>query len=153
VLLNDVISINEERSTGLLEITVRWTDPEMGAAWAEELISRLNREMQQKARQRAEEEVAFLEAELAKTEISEIRQAIFNLIEARLQAVMVADVAEDYALRIIDPPIAPDIRDSVSLSSSARVVLGVFFGFFGAVAVALLLDIKRIVRPPFDRAV
>lgn len=153
VLLNDVINVNEQRSTGLLEITVRWTDPDVAAAWAEQLISRLNREMQQKARQRAEEEIAFLKAELAQTDVGEIRQAIFNLIEARLQAVMVADVAEDYALRIIDPPIAPDIHDSVSLSSSARIVLGIFFGLMGAVAIALLLDIKRILRPPLDRAV
>jgi uncharacterized protein involved in exopolysaccharide biosynthesis len=152
VLVTDVISVSEQRSTGLLEITVRWGDPQTPAVWAEALITRLNREMQQKARLRAEQEVVFLKAELARTDIAEVKQAIFRLIEARLQTMMLANVGEDYALRVIDPPIAPEIHDPVSLSSRARIVLGAFLGLFGAAAIALLLDIRRIVRAPSDRA-
>ncbi len=124
-LIGEVLGVREDRRTGLLEIRVRWHDPDATQRWAEELTSRLNRQLQQRAKQRAEADLRFLQDELRRTETLEIRQAIFRLIETQLKTVMMASISDDFALRVIDSPVLPDSDRPVSLGLLPRLVITV----------------------------
>lgn len=124
-LVGQVLGVREDRRTGLLEIRVRWHDPDATQLWAVELTSRLNRQLQQRAKQRAEADLRFLQDELRRTETLEIRQAIFRLIETQLKTVMMANISDDFALRVIDPPVLPDTDRPVSLGLLPRLVIAV----------------------------
>jgi len=128
VFLDDVLTVSERRKTGLIEISVQWNDPEMTAEWGRQLISRLNREMQFRTRQRALQEMEFLKKELENTDSVQVRQAIFKLVETQMKTLMLANVSDDFALRVIDPPVVPDKDKPVNLSFFAKSVLGIAAG-------------------------
>jgi uncharacterized protein involved in exopolysaccharide biosynthesis len=123
-LLNErVITVTDDRRTGLVRIRVAWKDPDTTVRWASDLVSRVNREMQARARDRAGREMEFLRKELEGNTAIEVRQAIFRLMETQLKTMMLANVSDEFALRVVDPPVAPDPDRPISLSWMARAVL------------------------------
>lgn len=136
MLRDEVIAVADDRRTGLIQIRVTWTDPDTTVRWAEELISRLNHELQARARDRAGREMAFLQKELEKNTAIEVRQAIFRLMETQMKTMMLANVSDEFALRIVDPPVVPDADRPVSLSAGARIGLA---AFLAALLVAVIV--------------
>jgi len=77
-----------------------------------------------------------LEEQLQKTADPLIRQKIYNLIAQQLETAMMAEVKENFAFKIIDPPKVPDRKIKpkralmVVLSFSLALFMGVFIAFF-----------------------
>ena len=76
----------------------------------------------------AEATGAYLAAQVAKTTIVEVREAIFRLIEAQLKSVSVANSRQDFAFRIVDPAVVVDRDDEVWPSKPLFAVLGAILG-------------------------
>lgn len=141
---NEVRQIAEDDS-GIVTLAIEWRDPQLSADWANALIRKLNLRMRQKAIDEADRTIAYLQKELEKTNVVEIRQAIYSMMENQLNTRTVASVREEYAFRVISPALVPDSDKYVSprrafivvLGGIVGVALGVFFSF-------LAFGIKRI---------
>lgn len=107
---NDVISVAEDSITGLVTLTVQWTDPELAAEWAGLLVGRLNAHLRQRALIEAEANVAYLQQELGQTNLVTLQQSVGRLLETELQKVMLARGNEEYAFRVIDRAQVPKMR-------------------------------------------
>jgi LPS O-antigen subunit length determinant protein (WzzB/FepE family) len=77
---------------------------------------------------KSEQSIAFLNNELGKTDVLELRQAIYRLIVAQLNNAMLASVQKDYAFRIVDAAVVPDRR-----VRPRRTVMTVVGGLIGGV--------------------
>ena len=64
-----------------------------------------------KKQSRFEKRVVYLEQELAKTTLQDMRAVLYNLLESEKQKAMLANVNEDFALEVIDPAVAPETRE------------------------------------------
>ena len=76
-----------------------------------------------------------MEQKLAKTTLQDMRAVLYNLLESEKQQAMLANVNEDFALEVIDPAVAPNLRkpnrkNSCVLAGFAECFLGVFAVFF-----------------------
>lgn len=130
-------TISRDKKTGLITYTVEWKDPELAARWANLLVERLNRHQQADAISEAEKSIAFLKEELAKTSVVDMRQAIYSLIQAQTEAIMLASVRNEYALKVIDPAVPPKIR------SKPKRKMMVIIGFFVALMLAVFAAFFR----------
>jgi uncharacterized protein involved in exopolysaccharide biosynthesis len=111
-------------------LTITWRDPVVAAQWANELAARVNREMRQRAIREASTSLAYLQKELQKTDVMELREPIYKLMENRINTIMLANVRDQYAFRIIDPATPPD-RDRYSRPMRKLFALaGAAFGVF-----------------------
>src|ERR1044071_8341478 len=79
-----VRSVIQDMKTGLVTVQIRWKDPNLAASWANELVQRLNQEMQERAISQAGASLRFLEQELARTNVVETRAAINRLVETQI---------------------------------------------------------------------
>lgn len=133
-------TISADKKTGLVTLAIEWKDPVLAAAWANDLVNRVNRQRQKEAIQEAETSIGYLQKQLAKTSSIEVEQAIYRLVEAQTKNIMVAQAREEFAFKVIDPAVVPEkkIRPRRALITAA----GLFFGFFAAVALAFIR------RPP-----
>jgi uncharacterized protein involved in exopolysaccharide biosynthesis len=95
--------VREDANTGLVTLTIEWTDPDVAAQWANLIVSRLNERMRQKALVAAEENIAYLREELEKTNLVPLQQSIGRLLEAEFQKRMLARGNKEYSFTIIDP--------------------------------------------------
>lgn len=139
-----VRAVQEERRTGIVTLTVVWKDREMAARWANLLVERANRDLRERAIREAQKSIDYLDSELAKTSVIELRQAIYRLVENQIKTVMFANARPEYAFKVIDPAVAPDADDVVRPKKLAMTLLG---GILGG-ATGFLLVLWRLRRVP-----
>jgi hypothetical protein len=135
-----VRSIDEDKKTGLITLTITWRNPEQAAAWANELVQRANRKLRDRAIERSQRNLDYLNEQLAKSNVVELQKAISSLIENEIKQVMVARGNDDFAFRVIDPARVPGERSSPKRGVIA--VLGLVLGFVFGVILALALPAK-----------
>jgi uncharacterized protein involved in exopolysaccharide biosynthesis len=138
-----VRSVMEDKKTGLISLQINWRDRDVAAAWANELVARLNAEMQRRAIDRADASVGFLKKELDATTVVDTRNAINRLIETQVNQRMLAHVTAEYAFRVVDRAMPPDKSEKVRPRKSLMALAGGFLGFLvGVVGVILFRRIS-----------
>ncbi len=101
-------SVSNDTKTGLATITITWTDPKLAAKWANDLVKITNEYLRAKAIHDSEASLAYLNEQALKTNEVAIRQGIYSLIQGEINKVMMAKGSEEYALRVVDPAVAPE---------------------------------------------
>ena len=135
-VLQEAIKI-EDKKSGLISLSISWRDPATAAEWANDLVKQVNEQLREKAIADSKKRVGYLEQELAKTTLQDMRAVLYNLLESEKQKAMLANVNEDFALEVIDPAISPQIPEKpkrqliIALGGVCGVFLGIFAVFFG----------------------
>ena len=110
--------------------------PKVAAQWANDLVQQINEQLREQAIADSQKRVGYLEQELAKTTLQDMRAVLYNLLESEKQKAMLANVNEDFALEVIDPAVAPEVREKpkrkliVALGGVCGGFLGIFTVFF-----------------------
>ena len=108
----NMLSVNKDRETGLVSIGIEWTDGAIAAQWANRLVAQLNDYLSKQAIQRSERNLRYLNEELERTQIAEIRQTIYRLIGEEQKSAMLANTQKEFAFRVLDGAAEPDRRFS-----------------------------------------
>src|SRR5262249_21351563 len=74
-------SVSTDNDTGLVTLEILWRDPKQAADWANDLVRRLNQRTRDRAVKQSQDSLDYLNEQLNKTDIMEIRTAVFGLIE------------------------------------------------------------------------
>ena len=99
--------IDVEKKTGLVTISASWRDPATAANWANKIVELLNRDLREQAMRESSRSISYLRAQISETSIVSIQQSLSQLMEQQMDKYVLAQGREDYALRIIDPAVAP----------------------------------------------
>jgi len=138
--------VNVDAKTRVITLDVTWKDRELAAAWANELARLANEELRQRALRESAASIASFEEQLSHTDIVELRQAIYKLMEAQFNRSAVAKSRADYALTVLDPAVVPDARRFVSPRRLLMVVISLPLGvFLGVCAVLATESVRRLV--------
>jgi hypothetical protein len=135
--------ISKDNLTELVTLAIEWEDREEAARWANLLVERVNKRLRERAIAEAETSIEYLNGELAKTSVVQLQQAIYRLIEAQIQTVMLANVREHYAFKIIDPAVPPDADDEARPKKVQIVMVGTILGGLFGIALAMFLELRR----------
>ncbi len=135
----EIRTVLRDTRSGLVTVQIEWRDPVMAAEWANILVNRLNAEMRARAIAKTNASVGYLERELMNTAIVDTRAAISRLMEAQINQRMLANVTEEYALRVVDRALPPDADDFVRprrlLLTTLSGVVGLVLAIFGCLLV------------------
>lgn len=138
----EVRSVSTDKKSGVVTLTIRWTTPQLAALWANDLAVRLNSEMRERAVEDATRSINYLNEQLQQTSIVELQEAIYRLIEAQTKSIMLANVREQFAFKVIDPAVVPE--KPVEPKRSLIAVLGFMLGgMVGVLAVFLRHAIRN----------
>jgi uncharacterized protein involved in exopolysaccharide biosynthesis len=133
--LQEAIEVDKDKS-GLVTLSISWKKPEVAAQWANDLVKQLNDQLREQAIADSKKRIGYLEQELAKTTLQDMRAVLYNLLESEKQKAMLANVNENFALEVIDPAVAPKTREKpklkliVALGCVCGGFLGIFVVFF-----------------------
>jgi hypothetical protein len=105
-----VRDVVENRKTGLVTITVTWTDPDLARQWVDGLIKATNDRLRTKAEERSSRNLEYLRKASEATSIMEVKTSIYKLMETEIKKQMVAYGADEYAFRTVDAAIVPQRR-------------------------------------------
>ncbi|NGZ06414.1 MAG: hypothetical protein G8237_08660 [Magnetococcales bacterium] len=122
----DILKVSEDKKTGLVTLILEWQDKEQTTRWANLLIERINRHLRTQAIEDAKRNIDYLNGELNKTTITELRQAISTILEDQIKKIMLANGRQDFAFRVIDPAVIPEKR-----TRPKRVIIVILGGITG----------------------
>jgi uncharacterized protein involved in exopolysaccharide biosynthesis len=140
-------AVDQDKKTGLVTMQIDWKDRNEAAAWANELVERLNQEMRDRAITEADASLGFLNNELQTTTAVAARDAIGRLIESQIKQRMLADVSKEFVFRIVDKAMPPDADSPVKPQKLAMFAAGPVLGLLiGILLVLVASDSRRSAR-------
>lgn len=139
VFIKKHITVNQDKKTGMTVVQISSMSPDFAKDWLDKLIFSLNDKMKSRDIQEAQNSIDYLNQQLNKTELTELKQIFYQLIEQQTKTIMLANVRREYVFQIVDPPVVPEIKSSPkrALICLLAVVLGVMVG------VILVLFMRR----------
>jgi uncharacterized protein involved in exopolysaccharide biosynthesis len=136
-----VRTVTQDRKTGLVTVAVEWYSPQLAALWANRMVDMVNERLRTEAIRNADFSIAYLNKELAKTNVVEMQQGIYRLIEEQVNSAMLANVEHEYAFRVIDPAVAPETR-----VSPKRFIMTLVGGAVGVFVGVMFVFLRRALR-------
>jgi uncharacterized protein involved in exopolysaccharide biosynthesis len=130
-----ILTVQDDKKTGLVSLAVEWKDPTLAADWANQLIERVNERMRARATEEAEANITYLQSQLGSTSQATLQQTVSRLLENELQKAMLARGNKEFAFRIVDRPEVPKHRThpnrplTAALGFLAGGILGVLVVF------------------------
>jgi hypothetical protein len=107
-----VLDRHEDKLKGVTTITIEWSDPIVAARWANDFVGLANELLRERAILESTRNIEYLNKQLAQTNVVEIQQAIYRLIEGETKTLMLAHGRAEYAFTIVDPAVSPEVRFS-----------------------------------------
>lgn len=138
---DEVREVGKDEETDIITVNMSWKDPVVARDLANRYVVEFNEFMRERTEEDVRRKQAFLHEELRRSDIIEIQQSLYRLIEAQTAIAMLASAREEYALEIIDPAATP--YKSFNMSRKRKVLLGTFAGTFLCLFAILALVLVR----------
>jgi uncharacterized protein involved in exopolysaccharide biosynthesis len=138
-----IMSVSEDKKSGLVTVAVIWRDPNLAAVWANKLVNQVNYEMRLRALNESESNIRHLTEQLRVTDLVSVQQSISRVLEAEIQKLTLAKGTGEYAFRLIDTAVPPVRRHEPKrvLIVTITFIIALAFSAF----VALLVDpVRRV---------
>ena len=132
--LEKMIEVKQNVKENSITVSAQFDDHVMAARLVEYLLTTLTDHMSAEARRVAQTNQKYLESQLATASDPFIKQKIYNLIAQQIETSMMAEVKENFAFKVLDPPKAPDkkFKPKRALMAVLAFVTALFLGVFAA---------------------
>jgi LPS O-antigen subunit length determinant protein (WzzB/FepE family) len=135
------LSIYKDPVSGFITIQIKHQSPFIAKKWVELVLDQINLFYREKDREQSIATVNFLNEQLSKTSIAEVKQAIAVLLQEEAKKLALIEASKYYVYDYID---APAVMEKKSMPNRAMIsIAGFIIGFI----LALFLAIFRIINP------
>lgn len=135
------LNISKDPVSGFITIQIKHQSPFIAKKWVELILKQINLFYREKDREQSIATVDFLNEQLSKTTIAEVKLAITALLQDEAKKLALIEASEYYVYDYID---TPAVMEKKSFPNRAMIsIVGFIIGF----AIALLLAIFRIINP------
>lgn len=130
----------------MVSVSIEYFSPELAQKWLTQLVADLNLYMREREAADATRSIAYLNSQVAQTNLADARSMLFSLIEEQTKTLMLANVRDEYVFSTVDPAVIPELKDKPkrSLIVAIAVVLGGMLGMF-------LVLVRHATRNKSDR--
>jgi uncharacterized protein involved in exopolysaccharide biosynthesis len=132
-----LIKVEEDKSNGLISISLEFFDPYLAKDWVTLLVAELNHRMKILEINEKKKSIEFLTQQLSKTNVVEMKNIFFQIIEEQTKSMLLAEVQKDFVFKVIDDAIIPEKKSSPK--RAVICVLGTMMGMILSIFVALLV--------------
>lgn len=127
-------SVSQDKLTSYVSVSVEFYSPYLAQAWTESLMQDLNEDIKRREVEEARRSIAYLNAQIEKTSVAEMRSVFYELIEEQAKIIMFAEAREEYVFKTIDSAVIPELK-----SGPNRPLVVLVFMVFGCVVSVIYL--------------
>lgn len=131
-----LVAVAEAKDSGLVTLSITHLSPVIAQQWAELLVQELNAWMKNKSLNDTKRNIGYLNQQLEKTQVADMRSVFFQLIEEQTKNLMLAEVENEFAFQTIDPAVIPE--EKAGPKRALICVLATLLGGMLGVAVVLI---------------
>jgi len=129
------VAVSEDKKSGLVSVSIEYYSPQIAKQWLDLYISAINKHMQERQVEKVSNNISYLEAQIGKTSIAEMREVFYTIIEEQTKNKMVAEASPDYAFVAVSPSMVPEEKSQPKRALIC--ILGTLLG--GMLSVLLVL--------------
>jgi uncharacterized protein involved in exopolysaccharide biosynthesis len=129
---DEIFTVSRDDDTGFVTITVQHYSPDLAKKWVDWLVKDVNATIMRTDVEEAEQAIAYLNRQIETTSLADLRLVFYRLIEEQTKTVMLANIADEYQFKTLDPAVAPEEKANpqraliVLLSAIAAGILAIF---------------------------
>ncbi|ENP8446614.1 Wzz/FepE/Etk N-terminal domain-containing protein [Vibrio sp. Vb0877] len=135
VFNNEILSINQDKESGLYTVSIKHYSPYVAQQWVNWLIEDINKVMRERTIAETSQNLSYLNTQLQKTAVADMQSTFYKLIEEQTKSLMLAEVQEEFVFKVVDPAVVPELKDSPKRALIC--VLGTLLG--GMLGVTMVL--------------
>jgi uncharacterized protein involved in exopolysaccharide biosynthesis len=128
-----VVYVLQDKLKGTTTISMEWPDAKVAARWANDYVRLANEMLRDQDLETSRQKVVYLKTRSLSTDDVLAERALFNAVLQETATSMYARGRNEYALTVVDPALAPDLRTRPARRLMAS--LGATTGFLAAVIV------------------
>ena len=125
---SEMLSVSQDQQTGLVSVSIEYYSPDLAKEWLDLYVTAINQHMQLRQVAKVSNNIRYLEDQIAKTSIAEMREVFYTIIEEQTKNKMVAEASPDYVFVSVSPSMIPEEKSQPSRALIC--VLGTFAGLF-----------------------
>ena len=133
---NAMTSVSQDKSSGLVSVSIEYYSPFIAKEWLDLYIAAINEHMQARQVTKVSRNISYLEAQISKTSISEMREVFFTIIEEQTKNKMVAEASPDYVFVAVSPSMVPEQKSQPKRALIC--ILGTLLGGMLGVLIVLI---------------
>lgn len=142
---SDRLSVSQDQKSGLVSVSIEYYSPVIAKEWLDLYIVAINEHMQARQVAKVSRNISYLEEQIAKTSIAEMREVFYTIIEEQTKNKMVAEASPDYAFVAVSPSMVPEEK-----SKPSRALICVLGALLGGMLGVLLVLTRRYAFPSSD---
>ena len=136
-----MLSVSEDKKSGLVSVSIEYYSPQMAKDWLDMYVASINEHMQARQVRKVSNNIDYLEAQIDKTSIAEMREVFYTIIEEQTKNKMVAEASPDYAFVAVSPSMVPEQKSQPGRSLIC--ILGTLLGGMLSVFIVLVTHYVR----------
>lgn len=139
----NILGVSYDTRSSLMVVSITWIDRHKAAELANKYIAFANEAMRQRGIAAARNRISFLDQAAEDAATVELRQAIYRLVEAQVNAEMMAATKPDFAFTVVDPAVPAGVNEYVRPQKWLMVIVAAMFGATLAAGVVVLRSQSR----------
>jgi LPS O-antigen subunit length determinant protein (WzzB/FepE family) len=135
------LAVSEDKKSGLVSVSIEYYSPQMAKQWLDMYVAAINAHMQQRQVEKVTNNINYLQAQIEKTSIAEMREVFYTIIEEQTKNKMVAEASPDYAFVAVGPSMVPEKKSQPKRALIC--ILGTLLGGMLSVLLVLVMHYAR----------
>jgi uncharacterized protein involved in exopolysaccharide biosynthesis len=139
-----ILNVRQDPKNKFITIEIDHESPIFAHKLLSTIIKEINLIIRDQDLRDSELSIEYLKLKVSETKLKEVKDSFNSLIGAELEKKMLADIKEDYALKIIDPPLVPEFK--FKPQRSIIVFFSFVFGFFFSILLVLFRHFLILIK-------
>ena len=136
-----MLSVSEDKKSGLVSVSIEYYSPQIAKHWLDLYVAAINGHMQERKMAEVTRNITYLEAQIKKTNIAEMKEVFYTIIEEQIKSKMLAEASPDYAFVPVSPSMVPEEKSQPKRALIC--ILGTLLGGMLSVLWVLVLHYGR----------
>lgn len=132
------LTVSQDKKTGLISVSVEYFSPNIAKQWVDKLVDAINDHMRLRKLDASNRNIDYLQAQIDKTSIAEMKEVFYQLIEDQTKDKMLAEASPEYQFVTVSPAMVPEEK-----SKPRRSVIVLLATMLGGMAAAFFVLVSK----------
>jgi len=133
--------VSENKKSGLVSVSIEYYSPKIAKQWLDMYLVAINAHMQQRQVEKVTNNINYLQYQIEKTSIAEMREVFYTIIEQQTKNKMVAEASPEYAFVAVSPSMVPEEKSQPQRALIC--IIGTLLGGILSVFLVLIMHYAR----------
>ena len=133
--------VSENKKSGLVSVSIEYYSPQIAKQWLDMYVATINSHMQLRQVQKVTNNINYLQDQIEKTSIAEMREVFYTIIEQQTKNKMVAEASPEYAFVAVSPSMVPEEKSQPQRALIC--IIGTLLGGILSVFLVLIMHYAR----------